>query len=119
MNAANVWTDQHPAFNAWASQQPFTVPLFELATTNRDEYIYMVGPDAETPPIISGFNTDVLVIAWVYDTPVCGSLPLMSAVLSSQRDHYYTTDTNELEGLIAAGWSDTGIVAYVLPTTTS
>jgi hypothetical protein len=119
VNVANVWTDQHPAFRAWATQQPFTVPLFELAIANLDEYIFMIGPDVATPPVISGFNSSVGVIAWVYDTPVCGSMPLMSAVLPSQRDHYYTTDASEITGLTKVGWSDTGIVAYVLPSATS
>lgn len=76
----------------------------------------MIGPDSKTAPIVSGFNTDVEVIAWVYNTPVCGSVPLLSLTYAPLTDHYYTTDADEHAGMIAgAGWTDTGVIAYVLP----
>jgi hypothetical protein len=74
----------------------------------------MVGADAQTPPVVGGFSTSGLV-AWVYDTAVCDSVPLMSAVLAAQSDHYYTTDPDEHAALLAAGWTDGGVVAFVLP----
>lgn len=80
------------------------------------DYVFMVGPGAQTPPILSGFQTDASdIVAWVYDTPVCGSVPLMSAVLASSTDHYYTTDPNEHSDLLGLGWGDGGVVAFVLP----
>jgi hypothetical protein len=91
------------------------VPLFRLGTSDGQEYIYTVGPVAQTPPSIPGFSTDVGIVAWVYDTPVCGSVPLLSTVYAAQTDHYYTTSQDAHSGLVSAGWGDSGIVAYVLP----
>lgn len=81
------------------------------------QYIYRTGVDATTPPVVSGFNTDVALLAWVYDSPVCGSVPLMSTVWAQMTDHYFTTSAFEHDWLvaIAAGWTDSGVVAYVLP----
>lgn len=79
------------------------------------EYIFRTGVDAQTPPVVSGFNTDVGVIAWVYDSQVCGSIPLMSTGLATASDHYYTINTFEHDSLISDGWADNGVVAFVLP----
>lgn len=39
----------------------------------------------------------------------------MSAVLASETDHNYTTDSDEHAGLLANGWTGGGVVAFVLP----
>lgn len=76
----------------------------------------MTGADAQTLPVVSGFNTSAAdIAAWVYDTAVCDSVPLLGASLAAKSDHYYTTDANEHAELLSLGWVDTGIVAYVLP----
>lgn len=118
VNAEALFIAVVPVFRAWTSQQPFTVPLFRMGTANGQEYVYMIGPDVQTPPAIPGFGTDVGAVAWVYDTPVCGSVPLLSAVYAARTDHYYTTSEDAHAGLISAGWGDTGTVAYVLPLST-
>lgn len=74
----------------------------------------MLGADAQTPPIVGGFSVQGI-LAWVYNTAVCGSVPLMSVALAAQTDHYYTTDPDEHASLVAAGWADNGVVAFVLP----
>lgn len=109
-----VWSLQGPVCKAWATQQPFTVPLFRLTTPQHDDLLFMIGTPAQTPPVVSGWRNTGL-IAWVYDSPVCGSVPLLSAVLASQSDHYYTTDPDEHATLLNLGWTDGGLVAYVLP----
>ncbi|KAF5315214.1 hypothetical protein D9619_007536 [Psilocybe cf. subviscida] len=109
-------TLQSAVFKGWPTQQPFTLPLFRLATANNNDIIFLLGADAQTPPIVSGFGpTGTTIIAWVYNTSVCDSVPLMSAVLAKQTDHYYTTDPDEHAGLLSLGWTDGGIVAFVLP----
>ncbi|KAF5314983.1 hypothetical protein D9619_007558 [Psilocybe cf. subviscida] len=109
-------TDLEPAFRAWPTQQNFTVPLFQLGTPDRTQFIYRTGTDAQTPPVVSGFNTQVALLGWVYDSQVCGSVPLMSAVLPSFTDHYYTTNSFEHDSLVSSdGWTDGGVVAFVLP----
>jgi len=111
---------QGAVFKGWPTQQPFTVPLFRMTTPTGTDFVFMVGPDSQTPPVVSGFSTNAAsIIAWVYDTPVCGSVPLMSAVQAAQTDHYYTIDPDEHAGLLANGWSDSGVVAFVLPLPTS
>jgi hypothetical protein len=112
---AIVWGDLHPAFRAWPTQQSFTVPLFQLRNADATQYIYRIGTDAQTPPVVSGFVADVGVIAWVYNSQVCGSVPLMSATLAAFTDSYVTISAFEHDGLITDGWTDTGVVAYVLP----
>jgi hypothetical protein len=90
------------------------VPLFGLEDPSGTDIIFMVDADIETPPVATGFNTGAA-IAWVYDTPVCGSVPLMSAVFVAQTDHYYTIDPEEHADLLSLGWADSGVVAFVLP----
>lgn len=117
---AELWSIQGAVFRAWPAQQEFTFPLFRLAQGPGSDYVFLVGQDAQTPPILSGFEPDSsAIVAWVYQTPVCGSVPLMSAVFVDQTDHYYTTDPDEYTGLLVDGWSDGGVVAFVLPLTTS
>ncbi|KAF5326777.1 hypothetical protein D9619_003880 [Psilocybe cf. subviscida] len=109
-----LWSFQGPVFKAWRTQQPFTVPLFSLVTPASNDLVFLIGSDAQTPPIFNGFVNNGLV-AWVYDTAVCGSVPLLSAVLAAQSDHYWTANVNEHADLLAHGWADGGVVAYVLP----
>ncbi|KAF5327924.1 hypothetical protein D9619_003907 [Psilocybe cf. subviscida] len=112
------WNFQGPVFKAWPTQQAFTAPLFRLTTATNSENIFLVGVDAQTPPVVSGFSTSsAAVVAWVYNTSVCGSVPLMSAVLAAKSDHYYTTDPDEHTGLLSAGWADSGVVMIVMITT--
>lgn len=108
------WGLQGPAFKAWRTQQPQTVPLFRLNQANGNDYVVAIGADAQTPPVISGFPVTIL-LGWVFNTPDCGGVPLMSLVLPGASDHYYTTDPDERDGLVASSWTDGGIVAYVVP----
>ncbi|KAF5327928.1 hypothetical protein D9619_003909 [Psilocybe cf. subviscida] len=110
------WSFQGPVGKAWPTQQEFTVPLFRLTTPTNSDYIFVIGADAQTPPTVKGFSAVAAdLVAWVYDTAVCDSVPLMSAVLAAKSDHYYTTDSDEHAALLAAGWTDGGVVAFVLP----
>lgn len=110
------WTLQGAVFQGWPTQQPFTAPLYRMTTPTVSDVIFRIGADAQTPPVVSGFSaTTEDIIVWVYDTAVCGSVPLMSAALAGQTDHYYTADPDEHAGLLADGWSDSGVVAFVLP----
>ncbi|KAF5314980.1 hypothetical protein D9619_007557 [Psilocybe cf. subviscida] len=112
---AAVWINQHPAFRAWSTQQPFTVPLFQLGTADQPQFIYMIGADAQTPPIFSGFDTNIGLVDWVYNTSVCESVPLMTALFSPQTDRYFTTSTFEHDSIASFdGWLDTGVIAFVL-----
>lgn len=64
----------------------------------------MIGTDAQTPPTVKGFSASATdLVAWVYDTAECDSVPLMSAVLAAESDYYYTTDPDEHAALLALG----------------
>jgi hypothetical protein len=39
----------------------------------------------------------------------------MSAAFAAQTDHYYTIDAEEHAGSLADGWTDSGVVVFVLP----
>ncbi|KAF5315462.1 hypothetical protein D9619_007592 [Psilocybe cf. subviscida] len=119
MNGAATWVSIRDLFRGWATQQPSTLPLWQLGSSNRQEYIYKIGQDATTKPVVSGFPNDIVIIAWVFPTQVCGSVPLFGAVYPSKTDHIYTTDEDQHAGLIspAWGWSESGVIAYVLPLT--
>lgn len=107
---------QGAVFKGWPTQQPFTTPLFRLGAPNNNDFVFLLGADAQTPPVVSGFgSTGVLIVAWVYNTSVCDSVPLLSAVRAASTDHYYTTDPDEHTGLLSRGWKDGGVVAFVLP----
>ncbi|KAF5313841.1 hypothetical protein D9619_013070 [Psilocybe cf. subviscida] len=112
--APALWTFQGAVFKGWRTQQPFTVPLFTLISSDNSDSVFIIGADAQTPPVVSGF-TPGAIVAWVYDTAVCDSVPLMSAVLAAKTDHYYTTDPDDHAGLLSAGWTDGGVAAFVLP----
>lgn len=78
------------------------------------DYVALLGPDTATPPAAPGFVVSGIA-AWVYDSPVCGSVPLYGLANSAFSDHYYTVDTGDRDNLVQNGWTDGGIVAYVLP----
>lgn len=108
------WTFQGEVFKAWQTQQPFTVPLFSLFKPDGSDYVYLLGADAATPPVVSGFSTGGIA-AWAYDNPVCGSVPLYGLANAGFSDHFYTVDATDRDSLVQNGWTDAGIVAYVLP----
>lgn len=121
VNTGPMWTMQGTAFKAWASQQPATVPLYRLGTPSLSDYIFKLGtvdPQTQTPspPTVNGYNTNIGLTAWVYDSATCGSVPLLGASYTLLSDHFYTTDEDEHAGLIANGWTSAGVVGYVLPT---
>ena len=42
-------------------------------------------------------------------------MPLLAAFQAAAGDHWYTTDPVEHSNLLSLGWTDAGIIAYVLP----
>lgn len=119
VHSAVAYNDIRPAFPAWPTQQESTVPLFQLATADASQIIYRTGADAATPPVVNGFGSFIKLLGWVYPSQVCGSVPLLSAVQAAHTDHYFTTNPFEHSGLLALGWTDGGVVAYVMPLNSS
>lgn len=111
------WHIMAPSFKAWAMPgQPGTFPLFGLFDQTLTDFLYVVATDGSTPQVTGYANKGI--IAYVYPTQVCGSVPLYGASLpsTSNSDHWYTTDLAEKNLLVnVSGWADTGILAYVLP----
>ena len=107
------WKLQGPAFLAWPNAQEFTVPFYELIKENPDELIFVTSPTG-APPVVDGFTLQGI-IGYVYETQVCGSVPLSVAFQEAATDRYYTTSASEHASLVANGWVDEGIAAFVLP----
>ncbi|PPQ70673.1 hypothetical protein CVT26_014612 [Gymnopilus dilepis] len=107
---ATQWEFQGDIFVAWSTEQEFTVPLYRYDLSNvLEDFQY------STATSIPGW-IQRLVIGYVYETQVCGSVPLLGAYNQANTDHYYTTVFNEHSELIAiSGWTDAGIAGYVLP----
>ncbi|KAF8904673.1 hypothetical protein CPB84DRAFT_1643691, partial [Gymnopilus junonius] len=101
------WTD------AGIAGYNFTVPLYryDSGTGTHLDYLYSTATSSPTP----GF-TEGLIIGYVYETQICGSVPLLGVWNKAVGDHYYTTQVGEHRELIAtSGWTDAGIAGYVLP----
>lgn len=111
---SEYWSLQGEVFRAWQTQQPFTVPLFSLAKPDGTDYVALLSANGTTQPVVSGFSP-AGIIAWVYNSPVCGSVPLYGVANSAFSDHFYTVDASDRDSLVQNGWTDDGIVAYVLP----
>ncbi|PPQ82738.1 hypothetical protein CVT26_000638 [Gymnopilus dilepis] len=107
------WKLQGPAFLAWPNAQELTVPFYELIKQNPDELIFVTSPTG-APPVVDGFTIQGI-IGYVYETQVCGSVPLFVAFQEAATDRYYTTSALEHTSLVANGWVDEGIAAFVLP----
>ncbi|KAF8879969.1 hypothetical protein CPB84DRAFT_1751510 [Gymnopilus junonius] len=102
------WQFQGKVFRAWETQETSTVPLNRFLTQVNQDYIFT------TASSVSGFGANG-VVAYVYPSQICGSIPLLGASNSAAGDHYYTTDAHEHASLTSGGWSDAGISGYVLP----
>ncbi|KDR69708.1 hypothetical protein GALMADRAFT_145414 [Galerina marginata CBS 339.88] len=111
-----AWETDSPVFVGWtAPGQLNTVPLYAFGRIGTVDFVYIISTNGNPPPTPSGFNPIGQVIGYVYPTQICGSVPLYGASLASPADHWYTTQLNEHNEIISRGWTDLGIIAYVLP----
>ncbi|PPQ66417.1 hypothetical protein CVT26_011286 [Gymnopilus dilepis] len=107
--ATTDWEFQGDIFVAWNTEQEFTVPLYRFDLGVAQDYMYT------TATAVPGYTLGII-IGYVYETQVCGSVPLLGAFNQAETDHYYTTAPNEHSQLIAiSGWTDVGVAGYVLP----
>ncbi|PPQ81583.1 hypothetical protein CVT25_013422 [Psilocybe cyanescens] len=107
------WELQGDMFLAWQTPQEFTTPFYRLFNPTTTDWITAISTNGAAP-VVQGFG-DATIIGYAYSTQVCGSVPLLGASLASKGDHYYTTSTNDHASLLANGWVDAGIAAFVLP----
>ncbi|PPQ84334.1 hypothetical protein CVT26_011357 [Gymnopilus dilepis] len=111
----NDWQVQNDVYKAWGSPQEFTSPLYVLQTPAGDDFINIVSESTDgTVPVADGFELPI-VIAYVYATQVCGSVPLYSVFEAVAVTHWHTTSTVERDELLSFGWIDASTVAFVLP----
>jgi len=107
------WKIQGPAFLAWQTARKFSVGLWELANFVTNDLIFL--PEINgTTPAVSGFSAE-RITGQVYDSQICGSVPLLGVFNAAAGDHYYTTSATEHSGLISNGWIDAPTGAFVLP----
>ncbi|KDR67380.1 hypothetical protein GALMADRAFT_79871, partial [Galerina marginata CBS 339.88] len=100
-------------FCAWATAQNSTSPLFLFFNPSTTDYQFILSTNG-TAPTPSGLLAQGA-RAHVYATQICGSVPLYTLSKASVGDHWYTIFPNERASLISSGWTDGGIIAYVLP----
>lgn len=111
----DAWEIDSPVFSGWTSPgQLNTVPLYAFGRLTSTDFVYLISTDGNPPPTPSGFGL-LGIIGYVYATQICSSVPLYGATLPSPPDHWYTTELNEHNEIISLGWTDIGIIAYVLP----
>ncbi|KIJ26312.1 hypothetical protein M422DRAFT_192374, partial [Sphaerobolus stellatus SS14] len=68
------------------------------------------------PPTVDGY-VNVGITGYVYATEVCGGVPLLVAANAATTDHWYTTNALQHSSIVASGWIDEGVAAFVLPLT--
>jgi hypothetical protein len=92
-----------------------TVPLYRLFnsptrqhhwTTDANEVLTLAQRPGWTSEGIASF---------VLPAPTAGAVALRRLVLVSAALHLWTTDTNERNVLVGQGWTDEGVIGYVLP----
>ncbi|KDR69221.1 hypothetical protein GALMADRAFT_145620 [Galerina marginata CBS 339.88] len=87
---------QAEVFRAWETTQTGTVPLYQLSNPSGTDFIYLPSLNGAIPS-------------------AAGFIPLFVVSQPSFTDHWYTTSPTERNSLIASGWVDGGVVAFVLP----
>lgn len=103
-------------FRAWNTPQPFTFPLHRLFNPTVQDFIFVLSTDGTTP-VVAGYQEN-FIPAYIYSTQVCDSIPLYSVARASATDHFYTTVLSERDDMINRwGWTDSGIIGFVLPLT--
>lgn len=116
INTGDVeWELQGEMFRAWKTPQINTVPLFRMGSDTLASDIILATSTTTNPPTVPGFPVNFGLIAYVYTTQICNSVPLFQLSLASRTDHWVTTDASERDALVSFGWTDEGTVAFVLP----
>ena len=109
----NDWQIQGDIFLGWETPQNFTVPFYQLFNSVLNDFVYLPSVNGAVPTA-SGYVSQGIV-GYAYSTQVCGSVPLLSVFQSSTGDHWYTTDQQEHDMMVANGWIDEGTAFFVLP----
>ncbi|KAF9555303.1 hypothetical protein CPC08DRAFT_712165 [Agrocybe pediades] len=112
--AKSDWQIRGEIFRAWKNPQQGTIPMYRAFNPTTPDYISLTSSNGN-PPVVSGFQVSTDVVAYVYPSAICGSIPLYGTAQEAAGDHWYTTIPSERDDLVANGWIDSGIAAYVLP----
>lgn len=104
---------QGPLARVFPGPSNFTVPIYRLSNSALLDWAFLVSTNGAVPSA-SGYSVDGIV-AYVYATQICGSIPLYSVFSASLGDHWYTTNINGRNRMIQLGYVDAGIQGYVLP----
>ncbi|KAF7324395.1 hypothetical protein MVEN_02645500 [Mycena venus] len=103
----------------FTTQETSTMPLYQVylvdGTGDVTDHIYTMSETERDIELEVGYR-DGGITGYIYPTQICGSIPYYRLDNSGATDHFYTVSEAERESTLAeGGWSDEGIVGYVLP----
>jgi hypothetical protein len=101
----------------FVTQEESTVQFYRLISTSDNFYTILT---TERDNAIQNGYRDASVgasTAYIYLTEVYGSVPLYRLHSDTKTDNIYTTSKSERVDLIPEGYTDMGIVGYVVPLT--
>ncbi|KAJ3557536.1 hypothetical protein NP233_g11714 [Leucocoprinus birnbaumii] len=115
------FVEEYPAGRVFLNQVPGTIPLYRcfypppasdhFYTANKAEFSKAAEHGCQTlasPP--DG------IIGYLYQKRICGAIPLYRLYNEATHDHFYTSNKQERDSVIASGgYKSEGITGYVLP----
>ncbi|KAJ6458261.1 hypothetical protein C8R45DRAFT_913332 [Mycena sanguinolenta] len=100
------------------TQETSTMPLYLVYLVQNGEvsdHLYTMSETERDLALEIGYRDDGIT-AYIYPTQICGSVPYYRLYDSAATEHFYTvSEADQQSHLAAGGWSDEGIVGYVLP----
>jgi hypothetical protein len=99
------------------TQETSSMPLYLVYLVQNgaiSDHLYTMSVTERNLALEVGYR-DGGITAYIYPTQICGSIPYYRLYNSAATEHFYTVSEAERESRLAAGgWSDEGIVGYVL-----
>ena len=112
---SGVFNPEGDIANVLPSQSPHTISLYRLYLPSAMDHFYTPSETERDNAINDGYTYEG-VAAYVFLENVSGTVPLYRMYNPTTNDHFCTTNAVEKENvIIAVGYGDEGIAAYVNP----
>lgn len=113
---AGGWTNTGPAFLAYKTQQPGTVPVYSTFYNANRTSRFLTTNQAYLPTLAQGGWVNEGIFFYAFPTQAPGTVPVYSTYYTNRLDRFLTTDASYLPTLASAGWTNEGIAFYAYPT---